>query len=110
MLEHHFTDVALGQLPPGFRELTTEGSGPHDEMVVRPRLDEFVFCKITKTLGDVEVDLGRREARGLEVDREPQRGRRVLHARRERLEQRGRVGVGRVGRRPARGGGGTATS
>ena len=56
MLEQHFTDAALGQLPPGFRELTTEGSGPHDEMVDRPRLDEFVFCKIAKTLGDVEVD------------------------------------------------------
>ena len=65
MLEQHFSGAVLDQLPESFRDLTAGPTGrdaaavpapalamaPTEDMVERPKLDEFVFCQILSNLG-----------------------------------------------------------
>ena len=46
-LEAHQSDTVLAQLPAGFRELIPPADrAASEEMVDKPKLDEFVFCKV----------------------------------------------------------------
>merc|ERR1711903_246066 len=53
LIDKHYKAAVLDKLPEAFREWTTRADDVN--MIVEPKLDTFVFCRVNEELGEVQV-------------------------------------------------------